>query len=89
MPEAAVPIRLIRGQRVILDADLARLYGVETKTLNRAVKRNPARFPKDFVFRLTQKEWLNLKYQFGTSKALPHRSRPRHLGSARRTAQFV
>jgi hypothetical protein len=50
-------IRLIRGQRVLLDADLARLYGVGTKTLNQAVKRNAGRFPIDFAFRLNSKEW--------------------------------
>src|SRR5256885_15652646 len=46
----------IRGQRVMLDSDLAAIYGVETKALNRAVKRNHDRFPKDFVFQLTSRE---------------------------------
>lgn len=49
-------ILLVRGQKVMLDADLAVLYGVETKALNQAVKRNPDRFPPDFMFRLTSKE---------------------------------
>jgi hypothetical protein len=49
-------ILLIRGQRVMLDADLAELYGVPTKALNQAVKRNPYRFPPDFMFRLTRRE---------------------------------
>ncbi len=49
-------ILLIRGQRVMLDADLAELYRVPTKALNQAVKRNPARFPSDFMFRLTRRE---------------------------------
>ena len=49
------------------DADLAELYGVETKTLNRAIKRNIERFPIDFMFQLTTEEFANLKYQFGTS----------------------
>jgi len=49
-------ILLIRGQRVMLDADLAELYGVLTKALNQAVKRNPDRFPPDFMFRLTRRE---------------------------------
>jgi phage regulator Rha-like protein len=49
-------ILVIRGQRVMLDSDLAKLYGVSTKALNQAVKRNAARFPKDFMFRLTQQE---------------------------------
>ncbi len=49
-------ILFVRGQRVILDRDLARIYGVETRALNQAVKRNPARFPEDFMFRLTRDE---------------------------------
>lgn len=49
-------ILVIRGQRVMLDIDLAKLYGVSTKALNQAVKRNANRFPNDFMFRLTQKE---------------------------------
>jgi hypothetical protein len=49
-------ILLIRGQRVILDADLARLYGVPTKRLNEAVRRDAERFPDDFMFRLTPEE---------------------------------
>lgn len=60
-------IRTIRGQKVILDADLARLYGVETRAFNRAVKRNADRFPADFVFQLTREEMDNLRCQFGTS----------------------
>ncbi len=65
----------IRGQRVMLDSDLAGIYGVETKALNRAVKRNRDRFPKDFVFQLSSHEWKNLKYQIGTS-SLVGESRP-------------
>jgi hypothetical protein len=61
-------IRCIREQRVILDADLAFVYGVETKVLNRAVKRNPLRFPEEFVFRLTSQEWTALRCQIGTLK---------------------
>ncbi len=60
-------IRTIRGQRVILDFDLARIYGVQTKILNKAVKRNLARFPDDFIFQLTKEELGNLKFQIGTS----------------------
>ena len=56
VPSVEQSILLIRGHRVMLDADLARLYGVSTKALNQAVKRNRDRFPKDFMFRLTQKE---------------------------------
>ena len=60
-------ILLLRGHKVILDDDLAALYEVETKTLNRAVKRNRDRFPDDFMFQLTTEEFDNLRYQFGTS----------------------
>ena len=60
-------IYLIRGQKVMLDADLAELYEVETKQLKRAVKRNIERFPDDFMFELTDKELKNLRSQIGTS----------------------
>jgi phage regulator Rha-like protein len=60
-------ICLIRGEKVMLDADLAVLYQVETKTLNRAVQRNADRFPDDFMFRLTKDELEILRYQIGTS----------------------
>ncbi len=60
-------IHFIRGEKVILDADLAMLYGVEVKQLKRAVKRNIDRFPVDFMFELTNEEQKNLRYQFGTS----------------------
>lgn len=59
-------ILTLRGQRVILDADLAEIYGVATKRLNEQVKRNGDRFPDDFVFQLTTEEWRNLKSQFAT-----------------------
>ena len=61
-------ILLIRGQKVMLDADLARLYEVDIKTLNRAVKRNIARFPGDFMFQLSREEAEHLRYQSGTLK---------------------
>ena len=61
-------ILVIRGHRVMLDADLAGLYGVETKAFNRAVTRNMERFPDDFMFRLTKKEDEDLRYHFGTSR---------------------
>lgn len=57
----------IRNQNVMLDSDLAALYEVETKTLVRAVRRNRDRFPKDFMFQLSQVEWRNLRCQIGTS----------------------
>jgi hypothetical protein len=56
-------IVLIRGHRVMLDADLAGLYGVETRVLVQAVKRNLARFPEDFMFQLSAEEWANLRSQ--------------------------
>jgi hypothetical protein len=59
----------IRGERVMLDADLALLYGVETGALNRAVNRNINRFPGDFMFRLTGEDWENLRCQIGISNA--------------------
>jgi hypothetical protein len=62
-------IHLARGEKVLLDADLARLYGVETKALNRAAKRNRSRFPQDFMFQLTAGEAVALRCQIGTSKA--------------------
>jgi len=74
-------VYIIRGQRVMLDKDLAWLYEVETKRLNEAVKRNPERFPEDFMFQLTKDEYENLisqiaisnedsflRFQIGTSK---------------------
>jgi hypothetical protein len=60
-------IREIRGQKVLLDLDLARLYGVETKALNQAVKRNLRRFPPDFMFPLTDAEFGALRSQLVTS----------------------
>jgi len=58
----------IRGQRVMIDRDLANLYEVDVKLLNRAVKRNIERFPEFFMFQLTNEETNNLRYQFGTAK---------------------
>ena len=58
----------VRGEKVMLDADLARLYGVTTGNLNKAVKRNQARFPGDFMFQLTDKETGSLIFQSGRSK---------------------
>ena len=60
-------IYLIRGQKVMLDRDLAELYGVETKQLKRAVRRNISRFPEDFMFELSDAEFIDLRSQFGTS----------------------
>ena len=58
---------LVRGEKVLLDADLADLYGVATKVLNQAVKRNLDRFPEDFMFQLTPEEWGNMRSQIVTS----------------------
>jgi hypothetical protein len=60
-------IYIIRGQKVMLDKDLAELYGVPTKRLNEQVRRNRKRFPSDFMFRLSNREFGNLKSQFATS----------------------
>ncbi len=72
-------IHLARGEKVLLDADLAKLYGVSTGNLNKAVKRNQHRFPPDFMFQLTGKEADNLIFQIGRSRrhggrrrSLPH-----------------
>ena len=70
-PQANEPLILtVRGQKVILDAELARIYGVTTKAFNRAVKRNAERFPSDFVFQLTTEEYESLRCQIGTSKSM-------------------
>ena len=66
-------ILLIRGEKVMLDSDLAEIYGVETKVLNQAVKRNTTRFPPDFMFQLTTEEWESLRSQFVTLKRGEHR----------------
>jgi ORF6N domain len=80
-----IPIGLIeegiftlRGKRVMLDADLAKLYGVTTKRLNEQVRRNADRFPEDFAFKLTDQEVTNLRSQFATSS-----DRPRGHGGRR------
>jgi hypothetical protein len=62
-------IYLIRGHKVILDSDLAELYGVETKRLNEQVRRNLKRFPDDFMFQLTEEEAESLRSQFATLKS--------------------
>ncbi len=73
--ESLVPLEIIekriffiRGHKVMLDTDLAELYGVETFNLNKAVKRNIDRFPPDFMFQVTKDEMESLKFQFGISK---------------------
>lgn len=69
LPEiVAQRIHLVRGHKVMLDADLALLYNVETRALVQAVKRNPRRFPPDFMFQLSDEEWAALRSQNVTSK---------------------
>ena len=70
-------IRVIRGQQVMLDRDLAELYGVETRRLNEQVKRNIERFPEDFMFQLTKEEFENWKSQFATSNSIVMGARKR------------
>jgi hypothetical protein len=64
----AQSIRWIRGQKVVLDSDLAALYDVRTANLNKAVKRNAERFPTDFMFQFTSEELRSLRFQIGMSK---------------------
>ena len=75
-------IRLIRGQQVIIDRDLAVLYNVETRRLNEQVKRNAGRFPEDFMFQLSKEEFEDWKSQFATSNSvvMGARKRPYALG---------
>ena len=77
--EIAVPIEiihnkiyLIRGHKVMVDSDLAELYQVLTKNLNKAARRNIERFPEDFMFKITKKEYESLRFQFGTLKQGQH-----------------
>ena len=78
VPAAAVPVEemivTVRGERAILDHDLARLYGVTAKALNQAVRRNPGRFPADFVPQLPFQEVTGLRSQTVTSNTAPDRS---------------
>jgi len=72
-------ILVLRGQRVILGADLAALYEVPTKRLNQQVKRNGDRFPPEFAFQLSQKEFSNLRSQFATSSSHGGRRSPPYV----------
>ncbi len=74
-PDSLAPLILfVRGEKVLLDADLAELYGVSTKVLNQAVKRNLERFPGDFMFRLSAEEWGRLRSQIATAPKAPDRN---------------
>lgn len=81
-------ILLIRGEKVMLDADLARLYRVETGALTRAVRRNLVRFPPDFMFQLTTEEYENLKCQFGISSRWGGRRHPPYAFSEQGVAML-
>lgn len=83
-------ILILRGQRVLLDSDLAELYGVTTSSLNQAVKRNFARFPPDFMFQLTSEESQILKSQFVISK-IPSvtDNQESHWGGRRRSQSYA
>ncbi|WP_432823425.1 ORF6N domain-containing protein [Trichloromonas sp.] len=81
-------IRLIRGDKVILDEDLAELYGVETKNLVKAVKRNLERFPADFMFQLTNQEFADLRFQIGTSSQWGGRRTPPYAFSEQGVAML-
>ena len=79
IPQESIETKIIfiRGKKVMLDRDLAQLYGVTTSNLNKAVRRNIERFPEDFMFQLSKEEFENLKFHFGTSswggtRKLPH-----------------
>ncbi len=72
-------IFLLRGQKVMLDSHLAQMYGVDTKVLNQAVKRNALRFPEDFMFQLGEDEWEHLRSQFVTLDAPGRGKYPKYL----------
>ena len=74
---------LVRGEKVLLDADLAMLYGVETGALNRAVKRNIERFPADFMLQLSPDEWEDLKCQVGISSSPASAAKTKKPGTIR------
>lgn len=76
----------VRGQKVILDRDLAALYQVETRVLNQAVKRNIERFPEDFMFQLTKEEWRTLRSQSESSQQSENAEKE---GDTNLTSQFV
>ena len=84
--ETVVPVEriesrifLVRGEKVMMDSDLAKLYGVETKMLLRAVKRNIGRFPSDFMIQLSKEEFENLRFHFGTSSQWGGRRYPPYV----------
>ena len=84
-PENLAPlVRDLRGEKVLLDSDLAVLYGVGTKALNQAVKRNPDRFPEDFMFQLTAREWDASRSQIVTGSSTGKTMRSQTVTASRR-----
>jgi hypothetical protein len=77
-------VYFVRGEKVLLDADLAVLYGVRTKALNQAVKRNLDRFPADFMFQLTASEWAGSRSQNVTASASGPGKRSQNVTASRR-----
>jgi len=69
----------IRGQKVLLDFEVAEIYGVETKRINEAVKNNPEKFPDDYLFQLTEKEFELLRSKISTTKLMKTRVAPKAL----------
>lgn len=88
--EAVEPlIREVRGERVILDADLSRIYGVPTKRLNEQVRRNSDRFPPDFLFRLTADELDSMRSQFATASGMGPSIRSQNATASKRNVRFL
>lgn len=81
-------IQTMRGQQVILDSDLATLYGVPTKRLNEQVRRNQKRFPGDFVFQLTSKEAMTLRSQNATASRIGSKMRSQNATASKRNVRF-
>jgi hypothetical protein len=84
-PENLVPlVRFVRGEKVLLDADLAVLYGVQARALNQAVARNLQRFPDDFMFQLSAKEYAGIRSQIVTGSTAPDRDSSQSVTSSRK-----
>src|SRR5450432_728237 len=78
----------IRGQKVLVDSDLAALYGVATKVLNQAVKRNLERFPDDFMFQITEEETEAMRSQMATASEDEHRMRSQSVTASKRNVRY-
>jgi hypothetical protein len=90
VPEKLTPlVHYLRHEKVILDSDLAELYGVGTKVVNQAVQRNLERFPSDFMFQLTVLEWDDLRSQIVTAKTQSPTLRSQSVTAKRRTLPYV